>query len=383
MDVLVVNHATAATRTSPGRRPVILMTCAHRDHVPENIDPANLAAYCEGCHLHYDREHHAQTRGVRRVRALGLESLFTMFLRAVTLVISNLDGTITGRAVEVAMGSKLAMSEHLSRLGREILQLRNVDVYVIAAVAIVLAVLSVVSDVVPDDLRWAGLFAGIAVLVYRSAIPSQRQDLFESMAGDRSDYDSISLSDRWRNASEVWIFGPSAINVLSARNCDILRKSVFSKQNAVLRIVVLDPDSTNAVGLAARQLDDSLDFPMQDFRTSLDSSIKQLRLMRSWVVAGDLQYRLAEYNPGFSLVATDPSSQHGCIIIEYHGAHNETINSRMHIELTRSISPRWYSYWMSQFEHVWDEARVDASDLEAPPADQKSQDRSKDGGPAR
>lgn len=40
----------------------VVLTVAHLDHQPENCDPANLKAMCQRCHLHYDREHHAQTR---------------------------------------------------------------------------------------------------------------------------------------------------------------------------------------------------------------------------------------------------------------------------------------------------------------------------------
>lgn len=40
----------------------VILTVAHLDHRPENCDPANLRAYCQACHLHYDRGHHAETR---------------------------------------------------------------------------------------------------------------------------------------------------------------------------------------------------------------------------------------------------------------------------------------------------------------------------------
>lgn len=39
----------------------VVLTTAHLDHTPENCDPSNLRAMCQGCHLHYDREHHAET----------------------------------------------------------------------------------------------------------------------------------------------------------------------------------------------------------------------------------------------------------------------------------------------------------------------------------
>ena len=51
-------HGKPATGT--GSR--VVLTVAHLDHTPENCDPHNLRAMCQGCHLHYDRDHHAQTR---------------------------------------------------------------------------------------------------------------------------------------------------------------------------------------------------------------------------------------------------------------------------------------------------------------------------------
>ena len=45
-----------------GTGSTVVLTTAHLDHVPENCEPENLRAMCQGCHLHYDREHHAHTR---------------------------------------------------------------------------------------------------------------------------------------------------------------------------------------------------------------------------------------------------------------------------------------------------------------------------------
>ncbi|MFF8412881.1 hypothetical protein [Streptomyces omiyaensis] len=48
----------------------VVLTVAHLDHTPENCDPANLRAMCNGCHLHYDKDHHRQTRARTRAAAL-------------------------------------------------------------------------------------------------------------------------------------------------------------------------------------------------------------------------------------------------------------------------------------------------------------------------
>jgi hypothetical protein len=53
-----------------GTGSTVVLTVAHLDHTPENCDDDNLKAMCQGCHLHYDRDHHAQTRGETRRRTI-------------------------------------------------------------------------------------------------------------------------------------------------------------------------------------------------------------------------------------------------------------------------------------------------------------------------
>jgi hypothetical protein len=48
----------------------VVLTVAHLDHTPEHVDDSNLRAMCQGCHLHYDRDHHAETRARTRAAAL-------------------------------------------------------------------------------------------------------------------------------------------------------------------------------------------------------------------------------------------------------------------------------------------------------------------------
>ena len=56
----------------------VVLTVAHLDHTPENVDDDNLRAMCQRCHLAYDRAHHAETRILaenKRRREMG--DLFT------------------------------------------------------------------------------------------------------------------------------------------------------------------------------------------------------------------------------------------------------------------------------------------------------------------
>lgn len=58
--------------------PTVVLTTAHLDHTPENCADENLKAMCQGCHLHYDREHHARTAAAtrERQRTAGMTPLF-------------------------------------------------------------------------------------------------------------------------------------------------------------------------------------------------------------------------------------------------------------------------------------------------------------------
>jgi hypothetical protein len=243
----------------------------------------------------------------------------------------------------------------LRRIGQDLRHRRNIDAYVVAAFALLFAVLSVVGDSVPDGPRWAALLAGVGLLVYRVTVP-ERTGGADDVLNDRSAFEDVPLRARFRTAKEVWIFAPSAVNLLAPHNCDALRTTVLNVPDGCVRVVVLDPANETAVQLAGRQLDDSLDQPLQLFRSSLDATIQQLRRLAGRPLKGSFEYRMLDYNPGFSLVVIDPGTRHGVVVVEFHGFHNELVGSRMHIEITRADSERWYVYWLDQFDHIWQAA---------------------------
>lgn len=60
-----------------GTGSAVILTVAHLDHVPENCGDENLKAMCQGCHLHYDRRHHAETRYRTQREGKAATDLFT------------------------------------------------------------------------------------------------------------------------------------------------------------------------------------------------------------------------------------------------------------------------------------------------------------------
>lgn len=65
-----VDHGGRCTAENGKAHPAtgsnVVLTTAHRDHTPENVDDANLFAACQRCHLRYDRDHHRATRAATR-----------------------------------------------------------------------------------------------------------------------------------------------------------------------------------------------------------------------------------------------------------------------------------------------------------------------------
>jgi hypothetical protein len=74
----------------------VVLTTAHLDHDPESADPERLRAFCQGCHLHYDRDHHSETRARTRREAIvasGQIDLFGVDADAKPLLPSRVGGS--------------------------------------------------------------------------------------------------------------------------------------------------------------------------------------------------------------------------------------------------------------------------------------------------
>jgi hypothetical protein len=254
------------------------------------------------------------------------------------------------------------MRQLIRRIGHDIRHMHNIDLYAFALAAFVLAALAVAGDALSGNPRWAVLLAGMGLLVFRMTLPERSFGSPDDVLHDRSAFEDRPFPARLRQARELWVFAPSAINLLSPQTCDTIRSTVLDHPDGIVRVVILDPAADSAVRFATMQLDDadSLDSPTQLFRAALQATIGQLQRMAGRQLRGSFEYRLLDYSPGFSLVAINPAGRDGVVIVEFHGFHSQVTSARMHIELTRSASEQWYAYWLDQFERIWREARAPA-----------------------
>ncbi|MBZ0291289.1 MAG: hypothetical protein K8L99_01860 [Anaerolineae bacterium] len=245
---------------------------------------------------------------------------------------------------------------HLKRIGADLRALRNIDNYVVAALAIILALLGLVGDFVSQELKLSIILAALGLLVYNLTVPAHSTALnADDLLNDRSNF--APLSERIKGARKLWIYAPSAVNILNIENLLAIKDEILMHANGELRVIIQDPEENEAVNLGVKHLDEAMEFPMQDLPKSIDETLSRLAKIPTWNAPGQFAYKFLPYNPGFSMVAIDPDQKHGRVIVEFHGFHHRYMPDRMHIELTPEISERWFKHWVDQFEHMWSAGR--------------------------
>jgi len=253
------------------------------------------------------------------------------------------------------------MIDSLKRTGKRIFAdiraLRNIDSYVVALFAIVFAILTAFGDSIPDQFKMAALLAGVALLVFNITTPEQKTGgNLDDFLNDRTSFPPF--KERIKNARKLWIYGPSAVNILGAENSLAIKDNVLSQKDGELRVIIQNPNEKAAVDILIRQLDESIDYKVQDLPHAIQETLSRLRNMKQWKTQGTFEYRMLDYCPGFSMVVVDPDKNSGTVIVEFYGFHHEHTASRMNIEITKAKSERWYTYWVSQFDYMWRDAKA-------------------------
>lgn len=243
----------------------------------------------------------------------------------------------------------------LARIFTDVRHQRNIEVYVVSALALILAIAGLIDDLLPDQVRFAVILAALSLLVFRISIPESTAKELDDYLNDRTAF--VPLPQLIKGAKKLWVYGPSNINVLSQDNVIAIRNEILNKPDGEFRVLIQDPKETEALKIAVRQVDENIDFKVQDLPKSIQDALLILQNIDKWNRRGVFEYKLMPFNPGFSMVAVDPDKSTGVVIVEFYGFYHEHTSSRMHIRITRDESERWYTYWSQQFARMWDAAR--------------------------
>lgn len=235
---------------------------------------------------------------------------------------------------------------------------KYIENYVITALALVLALLTTV-DVATPQLQQSVVLAALALLVYNLTTTSPRTAVpltLDHFLHDRSDF--IPFADLIKDAKTLWIYAPSGISVLSDMHMRLIQQKILSRPDGEFRIMIQDPQETEAIKILVNHIDKNVKFPLQDMPDALRRATSILEKLDSWPKEGRFEYRYLPFNPGFSLVVVDPYQKDGRAIVEFYGFSHDYVTSRMHLQITRADSDRWFSYWVEQFPDMWEAARI-------------------------
>lgn len=239
------------------------------------------------------------------------------------------------------------------RFFADILAGYHIEAYVVAIFSFGFAVLTAFGDGVSDEYKMAALLAGMGLLVYNITVPSAGAGpgRLDDYLNDRADFQP--LPERIKNARTLWIYGPSAINILNDGNLRAIQDSILSNDKGNLRVMIQNPAEETEIARLVVQLDENVQFQRQDLPKAIADSLDLLGRMSQWEVVGQVNYRVLDFNPGFSLVVIDPDKPTGVAIVEFYGYTHRDTSSRMHIEISRAESEKWYTYWVNQYDEMW------------------------------
>ncbi len=239
------------------------------------------------------------------------------------------------------------LSRTLKRIVTDIIAGKHLESYAIALVAFALAIMGIIEDSLSQDVKLAAILAALGLLVFKTTEPKEQVVDLDLVLRDRQSYGSF--RNFISGGRVMWVYGPSAVNVL--RQAATIKTEILDRGGEV-RVLLQDPEAEASMGILRQQLDKvhNLD---HDIQTSLETLLN----MTSWKVPGKIEYAFADYSPGFSLTIIDPDGRDGRLVIEFYGYTNELINDRMHIEITRASSNYWFEFWAAQFIEMWEAAR--------------------------
>lgn len=199
----------------------------------------------------------------------------------------------------------------------------------------------------PDSVKFAAILAALALLLFKSTAPEDKTVDLDSVLRDRQSF--TPFHEFIEGAKVLWIYGPSAVNVL--RHADEIKRTVLDRGGSV-RVLLQDPEATDGLNILINQLD-----KIHDLRDDIKTSLRTLEAISQWRTAGTVEYGVLPYSPGFSLIIVDPDGRDGRLVIEFYGYENDMISQRMHIPIRREQSQYWFEYWDQQYRLMWNSAR--------------------------
>jgi len=240
-----------------------------------------------------------------------------------------------------------SLNKLFRRIVQDIANGKNIESYVLTLAAFGIALFSVIEDALPIEAQLAVILAGVGLLVFKTTSQDIEKDVdLDSVLMDRQSYGP--LREFIRGGRELWVYGPSSVNVLV--NSSDLEREILD-HGGVIRVALQDNEQKASMEILHHQLD-HMSYLLE---SDIQRSISVLKDMQG--AGRTIEYRLVPYSPGYSLLIVDPHGRDGRLVVEFFGYSNQRITERMHMVISRHQSQYWFDYWVNQYELMWEKSR--------------------------
>jgi len=247
----------------------------------------------------------------------------------------------------------MGRTKNLRRVLEDIRDGRHREAYALFLIGVVLVILGL-TGVVSGTVMLSAILLALTLQVFHTTQEGNREPALDQVLAGREKFGAF--NQLLPGVRDLRIYGPTAATLLVYAG-DI--REVVLRAGGQVRVMVLADDQPTRT-LAAIQLDDIMDLD-HNLRNSL-ATLRKLASERGF------SCRQLPINPGFGLVIVNADDPGGDVIFESHGFKDDNITNRMHIIIRRNDSPRWFSYWVTRFEAMWETGQP-LPDISPGPAD--------------
>lgn len=241
--------------------------------------------------------------------------------------------------------------------------MRSLDLYVTLVAAVTFGVLGLAGNVSQEVITSGilAILALVAVSLLRSRSQSEQinqslteikarpsADRFFSEVDDRDDIREMISSSR-----EVWLHGWT-LGIHLVSYADEIRRAVTNGLH--IKILVIEPNST-AMTIAASEAENH---GADELSSNLEANLRRLAAPIEGTIVGKLEIKTLSYVPHNTVIASDPSTKHGKIVMRiatFRADHWQ----RPTFTVTRQNDPGWYDFFKTQFDRKWESGRLYAS----------------------
>ncbi|MFJ4848824.1 MULTISPECIES: hypothetical protein [unclassified Streptomyces] len=235
--------------------------------------------------------------------------------------------------------------------------MHSLDLYVTLVAAVAFGVLGLVGKT-SQEVITSGVLAVLALVGFSLLrIRSQGDRINESLAGlARSNADRFfsevddadEIKEMISSSRELWLHGWTLELHLASYEQE-LRRAVTAGLN--VRILVIAPNSP-AMAIAASE---AANRSAGDLSANLEGNLRRLVEPPASPVSGRLEIRTLTHVPHYTVIASDPSTDRGKIIMRlatFRANHWQ----RPTFTVTRRNDGDWYTFFRDQFEKKWESA---------------------------